>query len=180
VKRSPISFVRKPSVEVALGKTRRLKDQRLVLLHSQVILDGEHAGRAVCPYTHNVPVALIIDDSFECHMLALHDDVNRRDRTVSRFAGSGRCGIRFIQGGNCGLAYCVEASHTFSEAHAPLDNNQVVPPNVAWISTESRRGTQVKRNRQIEKRSEEAIQTAASSLGIYAANWKTELMRPSR
>ena len=123
-----------------------LKDQRLVLLHSQVILDGEHAGRAVCPYTHNVPVALIIDDSFECHMLALHDDVNRRDRTVSRFAGSGRCGIRFIQGGNCGLAYCVEASHTFSEAHAPLDNNQVVPPNVAWISTESRHGTQVKKS----------------------------------
>ena len=63
-----------------------------------------------------------------------------------------------------------------SEAHAPLDNNQVVPPNVAWISTESRHGTQVKRNRPIEKRSEEAIQTASSSLGIYAANWKTELM----
>ena len=157
-----------------------LKDQRLVLLHSQVILDGEHAWRAVCSDTHNVPVALIIDDSFECHMLALHDDVNRRDRTVSRFAGSGRCGIRFIQGGNCGLAYCVETSHTVSEAHAPPDKNQVVPPSVAWISTENRRGTQVKRNRPIEKQSEEAIQTAASSVGIYAANWKTELMRPSR
>ena len=49
-----------------------------------------------------------------------------------------------------------------------------LPPNVAWMSTESRHGLHVKRNPPIEKRNEEG-QTAASSLGIYAAIGKQNL-----